>query len=159
MPDASLATALEDEHHRIDAGIERFAAAPSSAQGRASLSEAIEALRRHIYLEEEFLFPALQQAGEPGLAAPVFVMLREHAQLWASLDDLERELATGLDDAAAQHRCHLLLVALQHHNVKEERILYPEADRTLTPEVAERLNAFLADGKLPEGWVCAKARS
>ncbi len=154
----SLATALGGDHHHIDAAIERFAAAPSSAEGRASLRTAIEDLRRHIYLEEEYLFPALQGAGEPGLAAPLSVMLREHAQIWAALGALERELETGPDLSAAAHRCHLLLVALQHHNLKEERILYPEADRTLSPELAERLNAFLADGRAPDGWVCAKAR-
>jgi regulator of cell morphogenesis and NO signaling len=84
----SLAAALEREHHEIDAGIAAFTAAPDSPQ---PLVRAIRALRRHIYLEEEFLFPLLREA-EAGLTAPVFVMLREHAQIWATLDSLEREL-------------------------------------------------------------------
>ena len=45
-----------------------------------------------------------------------------------------------------------------HHNLKEERVLYPRADVVLPPTAAERLRAFLGSGELPEGWVCVKAR-
>jgi regulator of cell morphogenesis and NO signaling len=146
----SLAAALEREHHEIDAGIAAFTAAPGDPQ---PLTRAIRALRRHIYLEEEFLFPLLCQA-EPGLAAPVFVMLREHAQIWAALDALEREPGPG----TALVLCRQLTVRLLHHNLKEEKVLYPRADDMLPPAAASRLRAFLGSGELPEGWVCAKAR-
>lgn len=66
MQTDSLATALEREHHEIDADIEAFTASPSDRQ---PLIRAISALRRHIYLEEEYLFPLLR-AVEPGLEAP-----------------------------------------------------------------------------------------
>ena len=89
MGTESLAAALEREHHEIDEGIAAFTASPWDPQ---PLERASRALRRHIYLEEEFLFPLLHQA-EPALAAPIFVMLREHAQIWATLDTLEREPA------------------------------------------------------------------
>ena len=146
----SLAAALEREHHEIDDGIAAFTASPGNPQ---SLTRAIRALRRHIYLEEEFLFPLLRQA-EPGLAAPVSVMLREHAQMWATLDTLEREL----HDGTGLILCRQLTVRLLHHNLKEERILYPRADDVLPPAAAGRLRAFLGPGELPEGWVYTKAR-
>src|SRR5215472_14631906 len=90
----SLTAALEHEHHEIDEGIAAFTAAPGDRQ---PLAHAIRALRRHIYLEEEFLFPMLYQA-QPGVAAPVFVMLREHGQIWTLMDSLELlgNDATGL---------------------------------------------------------------
>ena len=91
---------------------------------------------------------------EPGLAAPVSVMLREHAQMWATLDTLEREL----HDGTGLILCRQLTVRLLHHNLKEERILYPRADDVLPPAAAGRLRAFLGPGELPEGWVCTKAR-
>ena len=122
----SLAAALEREHRQIDEGLERFQADPSS--GSDALA-AIVALRRHIYLEEEFVFPVLAAGA---LVAPVFVMLREHAQIWQTLESLERDMANGVSSDARQ-TCHQLLVQLQHHNMKEERILYPEADRGLEP--------------------------
>lgn len=144
----SLAEALEHEHREIDDGI---AATPGD---RESLARAIRALRRHIYLEEEILFPLLHQA-EPGLAAPVFVMLREHAQIWALLDSLENESDS---DAASPARVRQLASHLLHHNLKEEKILYPRADEVLPAAEADRLRAFLDSGQLPAGWICFKAR-
>lgn len=152
----SLAVALEREHREIDEGIEAFSAGPADAtRDRRVLARAIQALRRHIYLEEEFLFPPLRTAG---LVAPVFVMLREHAQIWVTLDALERDLAAGVaTDGLAL--CHQLAVQIQHHNLKEERIIYPQADEVLTASASEQLRAFLDSGELPEGWVCEKARA
>ena len=148
-----LAAALEREHHEIDAGIAAFTASPRDPQ---PLARAIRALRRHIYLEEEFLFPLLGEA-EPALRAPVFVMLREHAQIWAVLEMLEGSrpgTPAGIDPAL----CRRLASQLLHHNLKEEKILYPRADDVLSPAAAGRLRAFLGSGELPEGWVCVKAR-
>ncbi|HEU5417389.1 MAG TPA: hemerythrin domain-containing protein [Streptosporangiaceae bacterium] len=151
MGTESLAAALEGEHQEIDAGIAAFTAAPHDPQ---PLERAIRALRRHIYLEEEFLFPLLGEA-DPALRAPVFVMLREHALIWAVLDALEREPGGG----ASHGLCRQLASQLLHHNLKEERVLYPRADAVLPPAAAGRLRAFLGSGELPEGWVCVKARS
>jgi iron-sulfur cluster repair protein YtfE (RIC family) len=154
METISLAAALEREHHEIDAGIAAFTAGPGDRQ---PLTRAIGALRRHIYLEEEFLFPLLREA-EPRLAAPVFVMLREHAQIWATLEALEHELDTGM--STGHGLCRQLTVRLLHHNLKEEKILYPRADGALQPAAAERLREFLSSADLPGGWVCMlKARS
>lgn len=146
----SLAAALEREHREIDDGLAAFAADDRLEQRLGALERAITALRRHIYLEEEFLFPPLRDAG---LAVPVFVMLREHAQLWATLDELERELREG---GTGLRLCHQLVVALQHHNLKEERVLYPQADIVLTQPAAGHLHAFIETGQLPAGWVCQR---
>lgn len=152
----SLAAALEREHHEIDEGIEAFTAEPATgSRDPKPLVRAIQALRRHIYLEEEFLFPPLREAG---LMAPVFVMLREHGQMWESLDSLERDLEADPNAASILLVCHQLTVQLQHHNMKEERILYTQADQVLTAPASEHLKEFLASGELPEGWVCIKAR-
>jgi regulator of cell morphogenesis and NO signaling len=151
MGTESLAAALEREHQEIDAGIAAFTASPGGPQ---PLARAILALRRHIYLEEEFLFPLLGEA-DPALRAPVFVMLREHGQLWAALDALEREPGGSTGHAL----CRQLASQLLHHNLKEERVLYPRADDALPPAAAGRLRAFLASGELLEGWVCVTARS
>ncbi len=148
MRTGSLAAALEREHHEIDDGISAFTASPGDWE---PLARAIDALRRHIYLEEEFLFPLLHQA-EPGLAAPIFVMLREHAQIWSTLDWLDRAAEDGASTGLTLGK--RLTVQLLHHNLKEEKILYPRADDLLTPSAADRLRVFLGSGELPEGWVC-----
>ena len=151
-----LAVALEREHIEIDDALTAFAAGPvTKERDLEPLSGAIRALRRHIYLEEEFLFPPLR---ETGLMAPVLVMLRDHAQIWSTLDSLERDLAAGSTGTAMLARCDALTAQLQHHNLKEERILYPRADEVLTASASARLSAFLAAGELPDGWVCERAR-
>ena len=151
MRTGSLAAALEREHHEIDDGIAAFTAA---AGDREPLTRAISALRRHIYLEEEILFPLLYQA-DPALAAPVFVMLREHAQIWALLNSLGH---APRGDATAPARIRQLTSHLLHHNLKEEKILYPRADEALPAAEAGQLRAFLNSGELPAGWVCFNAR-
>ncbi|MGH3266931.1 MAG: hemerythrin domain-containing protein [Trebonia sp.] len=154
MADQLLAATLEHEHQDVDRDIEAFADGPNSRERDAApLRGALAALRRHIYAEEQLLFPPLR---EQGMLAPVLVMLREHGQLWDTMDALERELQAGAIPAALQ-LCHELLVQLQHHNPKEERILYPQSDIALSPEQAAELAAFLRDGTLPDGWICAKA--
>ncbi len=150
METESLATALEREHREIDEGVEAFLA---DAGDKEALTRAVYALRRHIYLEEEFLFPPLREAG---LVGPVLVMLREHAQMWRTLDALEREL--GADDDAAGETCRDLTLQLQNHNLKEEKILYPQADQILAAPATERLRTFIASGRLPDDWVCELAR-
>ena len=162
METESLAAALEREHQEIDARIEAFTAGlPPASRDRQPLARAIRALRRHIYLEEEFLFPVLG-AAEPGLAAPVFVMLHEHAQLWRTLDELARELdagpGTGPGTGPELALCRQLAVQLLHHNLKEEKVLYPRAGDLVTRRAATRLREFLSAGELPDGWVCFRAR-
>src|SRR5579875_3797472 len=90
----ALAAALEREHREIDRGIEAFLADRERGQGHVEpLRRAMEALRRHIFLEEEFVFPSLQAAG---LVAPIFVMLREHGEIWDTLEVIEAQLDAGV---------------------------------------------------------------
>lgn len=147
----SLADMLECEHREIDREIEAFMAT-SGERDAETLRRAIAALRCHIYVEEELIFPPLR--GHE-LFAPLLVMLREHGQLWDSLNQIEREL--GTDGSGLAELCRQLLIQLQHHNLKEERIIYPQADGALAPAEAAECGIILRGGELPAGWVCAKA--
>lgn len=153
METESLAAALEREHREIDAGIEAFLSGTGEYR-TDSLVRAMDGLRRHIYLEEEFLFPPLRAGG---LMAPVFVMLREHGELWRTLDTLANDL--DRDAHAAPETCDELLAQLERHNSKEEPIIYPQADSVLSAEAGDELKAFLSSGQTPAGWVCATART
>lgn len=156
MAAETAAVALEREHREIDGGIEEYlAGATADGHPTSSLSRAMAGLRRHIYLEEEFLFPPLREAG---MMMPIFVMLREHGELWSMLDELERMLATGTDIDAISNACHELLAKLDTHNAKEEPILYSQADATLSAEASGALSEFLASGRMPDGWVCHGAQ-
>lgn len=153
----TLATALEREHREIDAGMESFTSG-SRAGDALSLSGAIQALRRHIYLEEAFLFPPLRESA-PTLSGEVLVMLREHGQLWGVLDQLEREIITNRNSKTALRLCSKVLALLSPHHQKEEQVLYAAADDVLGRPAEVRLRAFLHYGRLPEGWACEKAKN
>lgn len=149
-----LAEALEREHREIDAGIAAFTARRAGGDvDAAPLTGAVEALRRHIYLEEAFLFPPLRAAG---MMPPVLVMLREHGEMWRVLDALEAELGKDPGADAVVSLCEELIPRLEAHNAKEEAILYAQADAVLPAEASAELQAFLASGQMPDGWVCER---
>lgn len=150
-----LGAAMEREHHEIDEGIERFSLDELSGEERAdSLKRAIDALRRHIFLEEEFLFPPMKA----DLAIPMMVMLREHGEIWRSLEEIEAKLAQGVaSEPVLRDACQELLLQLDRHNSKEEPIFYGAADETLSDAQTAVLQDLLRTGEMPEGWVCQQA--
>ncbi len=156
MTAQTLAQALEAEHHDIDGGIEQYVANLALGQtDPESLVRAMAALRRHIYLEEEFLFPPLKA----DLAMPIFVMLREHGQIWDDMDALEPLLASE-DSASAEsvtQACQEILAKLERHNEKEEPIIYAHSETVLGAEATAQMQEFLASGSMPAGWRCERA--
>lgn len=155
MQTGTLARALEREHRDIDGGIEAFVQTLTAGTLQPEpLITALDALRRHIYLEEKFLFPPLREAG---MAMPIFVMVREHGKLWTSMGDLKDLLADTADHQQLLDICREMLELLDRHNSKEEPIIYPQADGTLSSDAGAELADFLQTGTLPDGWVCAGA--
>lgn len=98
--------------------------------------------------EEEFLFPALENAGVPREGGPIRVMLQEHEQ--------GRRLVARLKDALSGHGSGVLsrmeeaqviiteyVALLSQHIDKENTVLFPMADAKLDPDKdAELFEAF-----------------
>ena len=152
--DGTVGQQLEHDHHRIDEGFAQYAASLTSpAVDRAAFDGAARALRHHIHVEETLHFPVLKAAG---LLAPVLVMLREHGEIWDLLDASAVALDQG-DATAAQNLWPRLAAVLEQHNMKEENILYPAGDKTLSTADADLVVTTLATGETPSGWVCEMA--
>jgi regulator of cell morphogenesis and NO signaling len=154
VEDATLGKALEIEHREIDGGIEAYLSSLAGTADPAPLRAALAGLRRHIYLEEQFLFPPLKAAG---LMGPIFVMLREHGELWRSMDAVDALLAGPSDIDARRAACSGLLALLDAHNSKEEPIIYTQADQILDGAASTELLDFLKGGTTPQGWVASAA--
>ena len=151
VPRLTLGSALEAEHRDIDGGIERFLdTVPQGVPDTGSLVRAMGGLRRHIYLEEAFLFPPLRDAG---MTMPIFVMLREHGELWRAMDGIDALLGNHAEADVVGRSAVELLSLLDKHNSKEEPIIYTKADEVLDADASAELRIFLTDGELPEGWV------
>lgn len=159
---ATLAEVLTVEHHAIDAGIEKFVAASPGEPLRersAPLVEAMAALRRHIYLEEELVFPHLRRGP---LMMPIMVMLNEHGEMWRRMAALDERLAADVVDQGALRgevaaACTEMLALLADHNSKEEPVIYPHLDSDLNDETRAILRHFLDSGTTPDGWECERA--
>lgn len=151
-PEPSLQQALEQEHREIDAAIESCVHGPAPGlEEKAALKRAVDDLRLHIYTEEELLFPPLRDAGMLG---PILVMLREHAEMWPLLDTLDQGIVGEVDEGVLRAACQQLLTLLQHHNPKEEQILYPQIDRVVDGSARAGARETLDTGQVPEGWTC-----
>lgn len=147
----TVTAALFAEHQAIDLGIEQCLASINSPEPDiAALAEALELLRRHIYLEEEYLFPPIKAAG---VVMPILVMLKEHAQMWHAMEQIDSMISTGniggLREASSE-----LLALLEAHNAKEEPIIYPHTDTDLDETARAQLADLINNSELPAGWVC-----
>lgn len=155
MPDLALSAALKNEHREIDSGIKTFVEKLDCGSVQPEpLTAALEALRRHIYIEEVFLFPPIREAG---MVMPIFVMMREHGELWHTMDALTDLLDDGTDNGRLRDTCSQLLDQLEQHNSKEEPVIYPHADGDVPPQTSAELARFIESGRTPDGWVCQRA--
>ena len=131
-----IAEYMSTDHHACD---ESFALAEAAALGNdwrgaeTAFQIFCNDMARHFRMEEDLLFPALLAAGGP--QGPVQMMHMEHAQM----NDLIEQMTSALNDKNGKTYGGLsetLLIVMQQHNLKEEQILYPIADRLLAAECA-----------------------
>lgn len=147
---------LEWEHEWIDARFRRFQEA--LAKGRieaAPLEEAVEALHRHMYVEEDILFPAVEAHG---LTGPTAVMAEEHGEICRLLGEIQGQVQAGAEPQEVLGTFRALHQVLGEHNVKEEQVLYPTSDRVLGQENPEQMTRRLREARAPEGWTCRAHR-
>jgi uncharacterized protein (DUF2249 family) len=135
--------ALGWDHERLARlEVSAFVARAAGDSGTATKSyEAFASgLRRHIALEEQFLFPVFEErSGLPPGAGPTEVMRGEHRVIERLLAEILRSIGdpARLPDQAraAFHEI------LEEHHLKEEGMLYPAIDDLLEPEERDALVA------------------
>jgi len=155
MSDENLSAALEREHQEVDAGIGAFLEKLDAGSIDVdTLSATLAALRRHIYAEEQILFPPISKGAQ---MMSVFGMIRGHGEIWRTMDALDDLADNATDHDALREACQRLLALLADHNKVEEPVIYPAADTGLPPETAAELSEFIRTGQMPDGWICAKA--
>ncbi len=123
---SGLSEFFVSDHRDCDALWAAVEAAVEAGEDPAeSLARFAGSLRTHLAMEEEVLFPAMEEAGLlPRGMGPLMVMRSEHEMMRRLLEQMEaasgpRELIR-LGDT--------LLMVIQQHNAKEEGIVYPRAD-------------------------------
>jgi hemerythrin-like domain-containing protein len=133
----TLAGLLGADHRRIDAQLADISDLVTDGEierAESYFADLDQMLRRHIGMEEELLFPAL----DVRFRGPVQVMRHEHRRIIQLL----AEVGAALERSAKQAACEALgglLLLLGEHNQKEEHILYPASDGTLDESAHDRL--------------------
>ena len=103
-------------------------------------------LKRHIAWEEQVLFPLFDEKTGNRDSGPTAVMRGEHRRIISALDGIHEKVREGnpeCDDEESD-----LLDVLAGHNQKEESVLYPSLDATISKEEAAEL--FLDMEEIPE---------
>jgi hemerythrin-like domain-containing protein len=100
--------------------------------------------RCHHRKEETYLFAILEKKGVPTEGCPLAVLNNEHAKLRSLssqfADSVELYTATqGQARVSLQKTIHALLELLPGHIWKEDYLLFPMADKLLSPEEQELL--------------------
>lgn len=154
---ATVSAFLETQHRWIDERFERFRQSVLAGQIDAEpFLEAATALHRHIYLEEEILFPEVEARG---LVGPTAVMAQEHGEICRFLGGIQDLIRTNAEPPRVGGAFTALLGLLEEHNFKEERVLYPSADQLLDPWDRARLLEQLKEAQVPESWRCRTHRA
>lgn len=90
-------------------------------------------LRRHIYVEEHYVFPQFEESTGMRHVGPTVLLRREHQEVGERLAQFSSalDLGTGIPELRPQL---LALRALLHdHSRREEAVLYSTCDRMLEP--------------------------
>lgn len=153
----SVSAALESEHRWIDARFRRFEEGLARGQiATEPFEEAAKVLHRHIYLEEELLFPAVEARG---LVSPTAVMAMEHGEICRFLGGIRDLIQGKASPERIQGPFKALRGLLEEHNFKEERVLYPNADRILGQDEVAAVVGRMKEAEAPEGWACRAHRN
>jgi hemerythrin-like domain-containing protein len=134
---------MDGEHARLrDLWDQTTAALKAEEFGRLHgvTRDLIAALKRHISVEEQILFPAIESQSDDN--EPTKAMRLEHRQMERMLEQLKplltvAELWTGIKAVEGQEIEPGAL--LRSHENKEHDVLYPLADQLLGVEAARRL--------------------
>lgn len=136
----NITAVLTADHRNAD---QLFAAATQATEqgewpaSRRQFDAFLRALKHHMKIEEEVLFPAFEQAS--GMrAGPTWVMRQEHQQMLAMLDEIASAIAAhNAEDFRASSQSFVGLMTA--HSTKEERVLYPLCDEVLPGLSGEKL--------------------
>ncbi len=145
LPEATLkiTTPLVKDHQHADHLLSVLEEALVNNDHPASNNAFIELnedLLAHFSTEEEMLFPLMEKAQGYAIG-PVSVMVSEHRQMRDLLNDLKTSVNDNDTDISIAI-CETLQVFIQQHNMKEENILYPMANQTLSAQQDELQTHF-----------------
>lgn len=142
-----ISSYLEKDHRHCDElqmQVEAMVAARNWGQAEPAFQRFSDSIEGHLHKEERVLFPQLERASG-NACGPTHVMRGEHAQMRAIIGDMAAAIAERDSDSYFDHADTLRMLGHQH-NMKEEAVLYPMAERLLGGGAAALLETMEAVG-------------
>ncbi|WP_034295821.1 hemerythrin domain-containing protein [Herbaspirillum sp. RV1423] len=139
----SITNYLGSAHSHCD---DRFVEAENAVldglwdKGARFFQEFTAMVEQHFAMEEKILFPAIE-AATGNASGPTEIMRNEHEQMRRIVAMLVETIAKR-DKAAFLGQCETFNIMVQQHNIKEESILYPMADRILGARAGATISAM-----------------
>ncbi len=126
---------LVHDHRQCDSLYATLEAAVDADSAALECFEAFDAaMRRHLGIEEDIIFPAFEEATGMSGCGPTHVMRMEHSQMRALLDNMRESAAEANFESVLDHGDTLLML-IQQHNAKEEGMLYPACQQALAAQL------------------------
>ena len=143
---------LMEDHREVDSKLDKLTKIISNGEIDPELFMQISnSLKRHIYIEEETIFPSVSE-GDKDLRQRIVGLEMEHASIWMLLDRVEKEISARDIEKAPKYIEEINSI-LKAHNEQEEEKVYP-----LMRENEQYPNARIHDYNIPEGWICHRLR-
>lgn len=105
-----------------------------------AFNDFVQAMERHLGVEENELFPAFEEATGMTMG-PTEMMRSEHEQMRALFVEMREAVETKHSDNYLGIS-ETLLILMQQHNMKEEQILYNMMDQHLTDDISHWQQKF-----------------
>jgi hemerythrin-like domain-containing protein len=105
-----------------------------------AFNEFIQAMERHLGVEEEELFPAFEDATGV-VKGPTEMMRMEHEQMRGLISEM-RDALEQQDSSDYLGTADTLLILMQQHNMKEEQMLYNMMDQHLPEDTGHWQKKF-----------------
>ncbi|AAT43408.1 hemerythrin domain-containing protein [Picrophilus oshimae] len=135
---------MKNDHVIVDEMLSKLLESMENNPDVNLYSEIEKGLKRHIYVEEEVMFPrALKLGVEP---ARISGLEMEHASIWMLMDRIDR----NINDAHNKKYINEIISILRAHNKQEEDYVYPAFGNDDSIKLEEYT--------VPENWVCVKLR-
>lgn len=132
----SIGEAFAHDHRRLEQALEASAAHVRAGEWNAAASAFAlfrQGIERHMQVEEQVLFPAVEGGTETPLTA---ILCKGHRDLRVFFDELDDALHAREADEYARIAASMRAL-LARHDEKEEAELYPVAQARLGTEAAK----------------------
>ncbi|GEM_PF-7031029 len=143
---------FEQDHQRVESVINGFRhSLEVGVPDKAFFDQLIQGLHRHIYWEEDLLFPLVKPLADGEV---IDEFCTDHALIWKNLGELEAGLSQGTPGGKLELTLNEMVEVLEAHNIDEERTIYAQADQLCDGLAADEFLGKVQGADAPSGWHC-----